>query len=169
MASDRHRAIRRSDAGSPLAPRGGSARVRLLIVLAVIGGLLFAVAAHGRLIRKGRSPIRSVSGNPTRSSGDVRLGGHAAGLYPGRVEYFWVHVDNFGGQPRVLRSVRTAVGDARPRCSALNVSVSAYRGRLRLPPHRRRWIALTIAMRSDAANACRHAVFPLAFRADVGR
>jgi hypothetical protein len=52
---------------------------------------------------------------------------------------------------------------------ARNVSVSTYRGRLRIPPHGRRWVSLTIAMRPDAADACQHAVFPLTYRAEVRR
>lgn len=99
----------------------------------------------------------------------VRLGGHAGNLYPGRVQPLPVHMDNLGQEPQVVRSVWAAVGDAKPHCTARNVSVSVYRGRLRIPPHRRRWISLTIAMRPDAANACQHAIFPLTFRAKVRR
>jgi hypothetical protein len=138
--------------------------------LAAIFFLLFVVAAHGRLIRKEEPSGGRLSTGVTRSMETVRLGGHARRLYPGRVEPLRVHVDNLGPQPRIVRSVWAAVGDARSRgCTAGNVTVSAFRGRLRVPPHGRRWISLTIAMRSNAANACQHAVFPLTFRAEVKR
>jgi hypothetical protein len=99
--------------------------------------------------------------------GDVALGGHVAGLYPGSVKQLWVHVGNLGRQPRIVRSVWAAVDDAGPRCPARSVSVSAYRDGFRLPPLGQRRIPLTIAMRPDAASACQHAVFSLTFRADV--
>ncbi len=170
MSPDRQRTSGAPRGAGPLLfLRGGSARGRLLIVSAAIWSLLFGVAAYGLLIHRIASPGWSTSKGMARSSGDVQLGGHAAGLYPGHAERLWVHVDNLSRYPRAVRSVEVVAGNARPHCSARNVSVSAYRGRLRLPPYGRRWIALTIAMRPEAANACQHAVFPLTFRAEVGR
>jgi hypothetical protein len=99
----------------------------------------------------------------------VRLGGHAGGLYPGRVKTLWVQVDNPTRRRRVVDVVEVVVHDARARCSARNVRVGAYRRRLVLPPRGRRLVSLAIAMRLDAANACQHAVFPLTFRAKVKR
>jgi hypothetical protein len=168
MSSDRKRAVRRrSGSGSLLLLSGRTPRGRLLVIAAVTFVLLFGVAAYGRLISHDLSPRRSSPTGQTRSSGDVRIGGHAAGLYPGLVEDFRVHVDNLGRRPRIVRSVQAVVGKARTRCLARNVSVSSYRGGLRLPPRGRRWISLTIAMRPDAASACQGAVFPLTFRAKV--
>jgi hypothetical protein len=135
----------------------------------VIFFLLFGVAAHGRLTHRKEPSNGGLPKGASRSAGKLRLGGHAGRLYPGRVEPLRVHVDNLGHQPQVVRSVWVAVGDARPRCIARNVSVSTYHGRLRIPPHGRRWISLTIAMRSKAADACQRAVFPLTFRAEVRR
>lgn len=131
--------------------------------------LLFGVAAHGRLTHREEPAGGNSSKGASRSAGKLLLGGHAGGLYPGRVEPLRVHVDNLGQRPQVVRSVWTVVGDARPRCIARNVSVSTYHGRLRIPPHGRRWISLTIAMRSKAADACQRAVFPLTYRAEVRR
>lgn len=142
---------------------------RLPAVLAAIFFLLFVIAAHGRLVRREMPLGGRLSAGATRRTEKVRLGGHAGKLYPGRVEPLRVHADNLSPQPQIVRSVWAVVGDAAARCTARNVSVSAYHGRLLIPSHRRRWISLTIAMRSDAANACQHAVFPLAFRAEVRR
>jgi hypothetical protein len=135
--------------------------------LAAIFFLVFGVAAYGSLIRKQEPPgtRQSKSASHTKK---VRLGGHARGLYPGRVGPLRVHLDNLGQRPQIVGSVWATVGNAGPRCSARNISVSAYRGRLRIPPRGRRWISLTIAMRPNAANTCQLAVFPLTFHAGAG-
>jgi hypothetical protein len=133
----------------------------------VLASLLFALVAYGSVIHGARSPHRS---QPAGSEvAGVRLGGHAVGLYPGSVGRLRVYVENPGSRPVTVRSVSAEVGEARRRCAARNVSVSSYRGRLRVRPHRRRWVALTISMRPDAANACQRARFPLTYRARVSR
>lgn len=62
------------------------------------------------------------------------------------------------------RSVTTRVRDASRACRARNVSVSAYRGRLRIRARGSRRVRVTVLMRADSPSACRGAVFPLAFR-----
>jgi len=152
----------------PVSPGGKPVGSRFPTVLAASFFLLFVVAADGRLAQKELPPGGKISAGGTRNTKKVRLGGHATKLYPGRVEPLRVHADNLSPQPQVVRSAWAVVGDA-ARCAARNVSVTAFHGRLRIPPKGRRWISLTIAMRSDAANACQHAVFPLTFQAEVRR
>jgi hypothetical protein len=146
---------------------GRSRRASLVGLAASLATLLFALVASGNVIQRGsaeRDRVDSATG-----PGAVRLGGHAVGLYPGSVERLRVEVENVGRRPVVVRSVEAEVGAANRRCSRRNVSVSSFRGRLRVPPHRRRWVHLTVAMRPNAANACQQARFPLTYRAAVDR
>jgi hypothetical protein len=147
---------------------GRSQRGVLLVVGALTASLLGALGAYAGVIPRGPGPEPAAQGNPP-AAGKVRLAGHAAGLFPGSVQSLRVRVENAGSRPVTVRSVRALVGDASRRCQARNVRVSTYRGRLRLAPHRRRWVRLRIAMRPDAANACQRARFPLAYRASLGR
>lgn len=140
----------------------------LLAVGALIASLLFALAAYAGVIPRGPAPERAAPGHP-EAAAKVRLTGHAVGLFPGSVQPLRVRVENVGRRPVTVRAVRALVGDAGRRCRAGNVSVSTYRGRFRLAPHRRRSVRLRIAMRADAANACQRARFPLTYRASLGR
>jgi hypothetical protein len=145
------------------ARRGSLVAPLLLAALLLCGLAAYASGVHTR-----RSPGRSGAAAARRASEDVRLGGHAAGLYPGSARRLRVHVDNLGERPLTVRSVGAVVGDPPARrCPADDLSVSAHRGAFRLQPHGRRWVALTISMRSDAADACQRARFPLAYRARV--
>lgn len=128
--------------------------------------LLFAIVAHGQLIPGELSGHGSGSNAMTRDHPEVRLGGFAAGLYPGGAKALWVHVDNWSRHPRIVRSVWAVAGNARSRCLARNIKIGTRRGRFRIPPGGRRWVALKIAMRPSAANACQGAVFPLRFWAE---
>jgi hypothetical protein len=145
-----------------------AAAVLLLLTSAVALSLLFGVA-YGDLIAADASPRRSVASGARRGSLGVRLSGHVGGLYPGRVGTLWVRVHNPTRRPQVVGAVGAVVHDARARCAARNVRIGVYRRRLSIPPHGRRRVPLSIAMRPGAANACQQAVFPLTFRAEVRR
>jgi hypothetical protein len=92
------------------------------------------------------------------------LTGHVIGLYPGSHRRLTIVVRNRSRKPLRIRSVITRVRDAGPACRARNLRVSKFRGRLRVRPHRRRRIAVTVWMRPDAPDGCQGARFPLVFR-----
>jgi hypothetical protein len=144
-------------------------RRSLSAVVGMLASLLFALAAYGGVIQ-GRAPSEQAAAVPMQTTGHgVRLRGHAVGLYPGSVQRLRVQVENSGARRVTVWAIDAEVDGATRRCSARNVSVSSYRGALRLGPHRRRSVLLTLAMRPNAADACQHARFPIAYRARVSR
>jgi hypothetical protein len=141
----------------------------LLAAAALVACMLFGLAAYGSVIRPGGLAGPVAAAPPVPGPEKVRLAGHAAGLYPGSVRRFRVRVENGYIQPVTVHSIEALVQSASRRCAAANVRVSSFHGALRIPPQRRRWVLLTIAMRRDAANACQHARFPISYRARVTR
>jgi hypothetical protein len=162
------RALDRLPRGSSRAFLGRSLGGPLLAFVVLLAVPLFGLAAYAGVIHHDRSS-RGASGPVARASNAVRLGGHATGLYPGGTRPLRVRLENPAPWPVSVQSVQVLADDASRRCGAENVSVGSYRGDLRIPARRRRFVLLRISMRRGAASACQGATFPLSYRARVSR
>jgi hypothetical protein len=103
---------------------------------------------------------------PTRRGPALVLRGSVAGLYPGARLPLRVRIRN--RQPFAVRvlAVRARVsGRGRRGCARSNVAVSPRPLRLRVPARRARTALLRVTMRRGAPDACKGAVFRLAFSA----
>ena len=105
-------------------------------------------------------------GSSARHGPALVLRGGVRGLYPGARLSLRVRIRN--GRPFAVRvlAIRTrVVGGGRRGCARRYVAVSRLRARLRVPPRRARTALLRVTMRRSAPDACKGAVFRLAFSA----
>jgi hypothetical protein len=140
----------------------------LLAAGIVVAFLALALSASASWLHDDPAPGRSDFAR-AGGGGGLRIGGSVAGLYPGSAQRLRVHVDNPGRRPLTVRSLRAVPRAASRRCPATTVRITSHRRSIRVPPRSRRWIALKISMRRDAADACQGARFPIAYRAKVER
>jgi hypothetical protein len=143
--------------------RAASTFLASIVALALAGAAYVKLTDVGDRHANGSSPT---SGH--RGSG-LKVLGHIEGLYPGVTEVLPVKVKSRLPFRVRIRSIRTVVDDAGPSCSAANLRVPGYTGRLKIRPRRSRRVNLRIAMPAAAADACQGASFPLRFRARATR
>jgi hypothetical protein len=126
----------------------------------VVGLLVFttAVAAgaigHGH--RKAACRRRAVCG--------FTIHGNIKRLYPGVHRRLKLVVHNPGRRRLTVRRITTRVRGGNAACRARDLHVSAFRGRIRVRPHRSRRIRVKIWMRAGSPTSCEGHVFRLAFR-----
>jgi hypothetical protein len=104
-----------------------------------------------------------------RVASTFTLRGHVVELYPGARTRLVIAVHNRGRRSVRVRSITTRVRDAKPGCSAKNLRVAAFRGRLRVGAGRWRTVSVSVRMLPTTPVACQGAVFPLAFRGRATR
>jgi hypothetical protein len=104
------------------------------------------------------------SGDVRRGPVGFRLSGSVDGLYPGARRSLKVTVRNPFARTMRLVALRADVRRANGACSAANVEVQPFRGRLRIPGRRRRIVRLLVMMAPTAAEQCQRARFPIRFR-----
>jgi hypothetical protein len=141
--------------------RAASTFLASIVALALAGGAYVKLTEIGDRHANG-SP-------PTSRHRGLKVSGHIEGLYPGASEVLPVKVKSRLPFRVRVRSIRTVVADAGPSCSAANLQVPGYTGRLKIRPRRSRRVNLRIAMPATAADACEGASFPLRFRARATR
>lgn len=123
------------------------------LTLAVVLGISSAAPAadEGAAVRRGPA---------------LALRGSVAGLYPGARRPLRVRIRNRRPFPvRVLALRARVVGGGRRGCTRKYLVVAPRRLRLRVPPRRARSVLLRVTMRRSAPDACKRAVFRLAFSA----
>jgi hypothetical protein len=129
-----------------------------------------AVAASAAATVLTGAAAQGLSGSKHRRiSSTFTLHGHVGGLYPGARTRLLIAVNNRGRRPLRVRSITTRVRDAKPGCSAKNLQVDPYRGRLRVGAGRRRNVSVSVRMLPTTPVACQGALFPLAFRGRATR
>jgi hypothetical protein len=117
----------------------------------------------------GASALGSSESNHHRISSTFTLRGHVDGLYPGARVRLLIAVHNRGRRPLRVRSITTRVRDAKPGCSAKNLQIGRYRGRLRVEARHWRNVSVSVRMLPTTPVACQGALFPLAFRGRATR
>ena len=100
-----------------------------------------------------------------RPAGRLLLSGVVKGLYPGAHAQLRVRLRNRMASGVRVVSVTARVSDAAPGCTRANLRVGRYRGHVFVPRRRSRAVILRVSMPRSAPDACRGAVFRIAFRA----
>ena len=113
-----------------------------------------------------------VAGGAVARSSDPRpqlrgftVTGSVSGVLPGGRVWLPATIRNPYRRRLVVSSVTVAVGRARSACSASNLDVRPFRGRVVVPPRRSRIVRVLVRMPLTAAPECNGAKFPLRFRA----
>ncbi len=99
----------------------------------------------------------------SRVASTFTLHGRVVGLYPGARTRLVIAVHNRGRRRLRVHSITTRARDAKPGCSAKNVRVAAFHGRLPVGAGRWRNVTVSVRMLPTTAVACQGAVFPLVF------
>jgi hypothetical protein len=136
---------------------------RLRVVAAVSAAVAAATALGGAAAEGSHGSHRG------RGAATFSLRGHVGGLFPGAEKRLVIAVHNRSRRSLRVRSITTRVRDGKRGCSAGNLRVSAFRGRLRVGAGRSRRVAVRVRMLPTAPAACQGAVFPLAFRGRATR
>ncbi|MDX6490453.1 MAG: hypothetical protein QOD43_698 [Gaiellaceae bacterium] len=138
---------------------------RSRLILALAGGLAvllaLSLASWAGNFGPRRERVRSPSG--------LVVAGSIKGLYPGARKRLRLKIRNRLGVRMKLTSLTVLVRDGRWNCRGANVRVGRFRGRLLLPPRRRRAVTLVVSMPKTAPDPCQGAVFRLVFRAKAVR
>jgi hypothetical protein len=123
-----------------------------------------AVAATAAATVLTGAAAQGLSGSKHRKiSSTFTLHGHVVGLYPGARTRLVIAVHNRGRRPLRLRSITTRARDAKPGCSAKNLRVAAFHGRLPVGVGRWRNVSVSVRMLPTTPVGCQGALFPLAF------
>jgi hypothetical protein len=134
------------------------AAVYILSALLLAG----AAAAYAELAQVGPGPQQLASAAGKRST-QLTVGGRVSGLYPGARKGLRVRVANGSRRPVTVTAIRAQAGLAQPGCTAKNVRITGYRGKLRVKRHHPRQVRVPITMDLQAPSACQGARFPLSF------
>ena len=102
-----------------------------------------AVTAAAATTLVGAAATNSINSGDRLAPG-FTLHGHVSGLYPGARRRLVIVVRNRDPRPLRLRSITTRVKDAKPGCTARNLRISAFRGRLRVGSGQARHVAVTL-------------------------
>jgi len=104
-----------------------------------------------------------------QKTGTFRIAGSAAGLYPGHTVPLVLTVTNPESFAIVVTSLTVKVSNASTKCTAGNLSATAFDGKLTVPAHRSARATLHLSMHLSARNGCEGAKFPLTFRGLAGK
>lgn len=166
--TNRQREVRRSARRMGL--RGSAVLVGALS-LGLAGGSSEPRTAHEELVGLG------VSGGVSGTAGDrtstaalalsvstFRIAGSVAGLFPGFGMTLMLTVTNPQPFKIVVTSITTSVGNANVGCTAANVSIAAFSGKLLVPAQGSAHTSVPVSMAASAPDACIGATFPLSYR-----
>jgi hypothetical protein len=96
------------------------------------------------------------------------IAGSVAGLYPGRSLPLVLTVSNSRSYAITVTSIRTVVLNASSLCTASNVKVTKFVGKLYVRAKKTAKATVTVSMAHAAVNACQGARFPFHY-AGLGR
>jgi hypothetical protein len=126
--------------------------VASVLVLALAG------AAFAGLTKGGQ-------GRTSSHKSGLKVSGRVEGLYPGAVQPLPVRVRSRYPYPIRIRQVHAKVSDANFGCPKEKLSVTSWRGRVKVRPGRSRLIPLQVLLSPTALDPCQGATFPLKFKA----
>jgi len=102
--------------------------------------------------------------DPQRAAPPVfHIRGRVSGLYPGKAGTMSLKIRNSYRFPISVRQVASRVGSPAVGCPGRSVTIRPWRGRLLVPAHGRRRIAVRVRMRPSAPSACIGARYPIAY------
>jgi hypothetical protein len=130
-------------------------------MLPVIGSAFAAVSSQLRKRTTGQGQARQ-HGEPA-----LQVSGQVAGLFPGARRRLQVRIHNRSPRTVTVRSVSVRVRSPRRGCPRAALRIGRFHGRLVLRGHSSRRIALPVALRAKAPDACQRVRFPLRFFAGV--
>jgi hypothetical protein len=91
------------------------------------------------------------------------ISGGVSGLFPGRTMPLKLTVSNQESYTISVVSITTRVGNAKTACTAANVSVTSFSGRLVLGGYDHAQVTVSVTMVKAAPTSCEGAVFPLVY------
>lgn len=143
-----------------------------MVVARIAVGLLVVSAsialAADRLPRlHGGSDANGLGSASSAQTPSVKITGHVAGMYPGRVAVVRVRVKNPSSTTVLVKKVSATVGDAGPGCDSAYLVVKRAPKTLHIRPGGRAKVKLLATMVPDAPDACQGVAFPLTFHAKV--
>ena len=124
-----------------------------------------AIVGVSVLAMAGAVAVLPAAGRAGPADVEFRVSGSVTGLFPGARRLMAVRVQNPYRRPLRLLSVAADVGQARRYCTASNLTLRPFRGRLSIPPRSARVVRLGVALEPTAAQDCSGGRFPLRFRA----
>ena len=134
---------------------------RIAITLAVAAFLVSAAAAIGALAPRQPAAERTQAHQP-KPGRSFRISGFVEDLHPGASAPLRLKLQNPHRFKIVVRKLKVGVGDAAGGCSASNVTIPRFKGRLHLAHSK--LLTLPVAMSPAAPSSCQNAIFPLTYR-----
>jgi hypothetical protein len=140
--------------------------MRSIWIYLVCGAALVSASAAYAVLTTSDKPSSSTASAANRRKARVKIAGYVEYLYPGGHVRLQLSLRNRSPERVTVRWVKARVGDAGPGCSAAKLTIPK-RGHLRLkiPPNRRRGVAMTATLAASAPAACQNATFPLRYKA----
>jgi hypothetical protein len=116
---------------------------------------LIGLALSAALLGQGLDAAEAVNG--------FRIRGRVRGLRPGVDRTLVLRVHNPYLDAIVVRSIGVQARDASRSCRASNLTVSSFRGRVRVAPRTTERIRVPVVLSATAPPACLSARFPLSY------
>jgi hypothetical protein len=134
------------------------------VVLAALGQLGFGAGhpAELTILGVGTATVTpSASADTPPSEARFTISGTVTGLYPGSLRPLVLTVSNRQAFAIAVTSITTVVASPNAACSAMNLSVASFSGRLIVPARSSASLTVIASLSHSAPNACQGSIFPL--------